>query len=176
MPYTLDDIVAVLNAVAPHDWRAFLEQRVYRVAPHPPLGALEATGWRLVYNDTPNWYQSLRERTAKQTDVSFPLGMWIKGDGTIAEVVFGSPTYAAGLMPGMKITAVNGRKYAGDALREELRAKKPLDLGIEQGSFAGMFHIDYSDGERFPHLERIEGKPDVLSDILRPHAVSAISR
>ena len=33
-------------------------------------------------------------------------------------------------------------------------------------------------GLLFAHnlLERIEGKPDVLSDILRPHAVSAISR
>ena len=171
-PYSLDDVVGALNAVAPHDWRAFLDQRVYRVAPHPPLAALEATGWRLVYNDTPNWYQSLRERTAKQTDVSFSLGMWIKGDGTIADVVYGSPAYAAGLMPGMKISAVNGRKYAGDALREELRARKPLDLGVEQGSFAGTFHVDYAGGERFPHLERIEGKPDVLGDILRPHAVS----
>jgi predicted metalloprotease with PDZ domain len=169
-PYTLDDVVAALNAVAPHDWRAFLDQRVYRIAPHPPLGALEATGWRLVYNDTPNWYQSLRERTTKQADVSFSIGLWIKNDGTIADVVYGSPAYAAGLMPGMRINAVNGRKYAGDVLREELRAKQPLELSAEQGSFAGTFRIDYSGGEVFPHLERIEGKPDVLSDILRPHA------
>jgi predicted metalloprotease with PDZ domain len=171
-PYTLDDVVTALNTVAPHDWRSFIEQRVYRVAPHPPLGALDATGWHLVYNDTPNWYESLRERTTKQTDVSFSLGMWIKSDGTIADVVHGSHAFGAGLMPGMKINAVNGRKYGGDVLREEIRAKKPLDVAVEQGSFAGTFHIDYAAGERFPHLERIEGKPDVLSDILRPHAVS----
>jgi predicted metalloprotease with PDZ domain len=96
--------------------------------------------------------------------------MWIKSDGTIADVVHGSPAYAAGLMPGMKINSVNGRKYAGDVLREELRAKHPLELSVEQGSFAGAFRIDYAEGERFPHLERVEGKPDVLSDILRPHA------
>ena len=169
-PYTLDDVVTALNSVAPNDWRAFLDQRVYSIAPHPPLGALEATGWRLVYNDTPNWYQSLRERTTKQTDVSFSLGMWIKGDGTIADVVFGSPAYGAGLIPGMKINAVNGRKYDSGVLREELHAKHALELSVEQGSFAGTFRIDYTEGERFPHLERIEGKPDVLSDILRPHA------
>ena len=29
---------------------------------------------------------------------------------------------------------------------------------------------DYSGGERWPHLERIDGKPDVLSDIMRPRA------
>ncbi len=174
-PYTLDDVVAALNAVAPYDWRAFLDQRVYRVAPHPPLGALEATGWRLVYNDTSNWYQTLRERTTKQTDLSFSLGMWVKGDGTIADTVHGGPAFAAGLMPGMKINAVNGRKYGADVLHEEIRAKKPLELSVEQGSFAGTFRIDYAEGERYPHLERIEGKADILTDILRPHK-AVISR
>ncbi len=169
-PYTLDDVTAALNQVVPNDWRAFIEARVYRLTPHPPLSALEAAGWRLVYNDTPNWYQSLRERTNKQTDVSFNLGMWIKSDGTIADAVFCSPAYAAGLVPGMKINAVNGRKYSGDVLREEIRAKQALEVYVEQGSFAGAFHIDYRDGERFPHLERIEGKPDLLGDILRPRA------
>jgi len=166
-PYTRDDVIAALNAVAPHDWRAFLDERVYRVAPRPPLGALEAAGWRLVYNDAPNWYAALRERTNKVTDTSFSLGMWVKGDGTITDVVYGSPASNAGLVPKMKITAVNGRKFDADVLREEIRAAKPIDVFVEQGSFAGRFHIDYSGGERFPHLERIEGKPDVLSEIMR---------
>jgi predicted metalloprotease with PDZ domain len=169
--YTLADVVAALNQVVPNDWRGFLEARVYRVAPHPPLGALEAAGWRLVYNDTPNWYLALRARTNKQTDVSFSLGMWVKNDGTVADVVQGGPAYVAGLMPGMKITAVNGRKFDGDVLREELRAAKGTAAAItvyaEQASFAGPFRIDYHEGERYPHLERIEGKPDLLGDILR---------
>jgi predicted metalloprotease with PDZ domain len=167
-PYTLDDVVSALNAVAPNDWRAFLDERIYRIAPHPPL--LDGTGWRLVYNDSPNWYAALRERTGKLIDASFTLGMWVKNDGTIADVVHGSPASAAGIVPKMKITAINGRKFDGDVLREEIRAAKPIDVFVEQGSFAGRFHIDYSGGERFPHLERIEGTPDVLSDIMRPHA------
>jgi predicted metalloprotease with PDZ domain len=169
-PYTRDDVVSALNAVAPNDWAAFLDERVYRVAPRPPLGALEAAGWRLVYNDTPNWYAALLERTNKQIDASFSLGMWVKNDGTIADVVAGSPASAAGLVPKMKITAINGRKFDGDVLREEIRAAKPIDVFVEQGSFAGRFHIDYSGGQRFPHLERIAGTADVLSDIMAPHA------
>ena len=169
-PYTLDDVAAALNAVTPHDWKAFIQARVYRVTPHPPLNAFEQAGWRLVWNDSPNWYESLRERLAKNTDVSFSAGMWVKGDGTISDVVFGSPAYAAGLMPGMKVTSVNGRKYDGDVLREEIRAAKALDVVAEQASFSGTFHIDYHGGEVHPHLERIEGRPDMLSDILRPHA------
>jgi predicted metalloprotease with PDZ domain len=170
-PYTLDDVVAALNQVVPNDWRAFLEARVYRVAPHPPLGALQASGWTLVYNDTPNWYESLRERTGKQTDVSFSVGMWVKPDGTIVDTVYGAPADAAGLVPGMKITAINGRKYSGDVLVEEIRGAKGLDVSVEQGTFAGKFHVDAHDGERFPHLQRIAGTPDVLSDIMRAKAV-----
>ena len=32
-PYTFDDVVAALNQVAPHDWKAFLGSRIYQVAP-----------------------------------------------------------------------------------------------------------------------------------------------
>src|SRR5450755_1566861 len=172
-PYTLDDVIAALNQIVPNDWRAFLDSRVYRVAPHPPLAAIEASGWRLVYNDTPNWYESLRERTTKTTDVSFSIGMWVKNDGTISDVVYGSPAYAAGLVPGMKINSIDGRKYDGDVLREEIRAAKPIDVTVEQASFAGTFHIDYRGGEQFPHLQRIDGRPDLLRDIMRPHAPNA---
>jgi predicted metalloprotease with PDZ domain len=167
-PYTLDDVVSALNRVVANDWRAFLDARVYRVTPHPPLGALEAAGWRLVWNDKPNWYQSLRERFTKTSDESFSIGAWIKDDGKIADVVYGTPAFAAGLIPGMKINSVNGRKYSGDVLREEIVAKRPLDLSIEQGTFAGTFHVEYREGERYPHLERTSA-PDVLTDILRPH-------
>ena len=170
-PYTLDDVVNALNATVPYDWRGFFESRVYRIAQHPPLAALEAAGWRLTYNKTPNWYLALRERTSKETNVSFSLGMWVKNDGAkISDVVFGSPAYEAGLTPGMTIVAVNGRKYDGDVLREEIRAGKPLELIVQQGSFSGTFRINYTGGEQFPHLERIADRPDVLSDIIRPHA------
>jgi hypothetical protein len=30
--------------------------------------------------------------------------------------------------------------------------------------------VDYHGGLRYPHLERIEAKPDVLGSILTPHA------
>jgi predicted metalloprotease with PDZ domain len=171
-PYTLDEVASALNQVVPNDWRAFIEARVYRVTAHPPLGALEASGWRLVYSETPNWYQSLRERTTKQTDASFTLGMWVKHDGTIADVVYQSAAYAAGLMPGMKITAIDGRKYGDEVLDQEIDTargtSKPIDVTVEQGSFAGTFHLDYHEGRRFPHLQRIDGKADLLTDIMRP--------
>src|SRR5207244_12704895 len=82
-PYPIADVVAALSSVVANDWRAFLDQRVYRVNEHAPLGGIEAAGWRLVFNDKPNVYTALRERTSKVNDVSFSLGFWVKDDGTI---------------------------------------------------------------------------------------------
>ncbi len=168
-PYTRDDLIAALNRIVPYDWRGFLDQRVYRVAPHPPLNALEQSGWRLVYDATPNWYESLRERTNKQVDESFSIGAWVKDDGTIVDVVHGSPAEAAGLTPRMKIVAIGGRKFSEEALREAIAAKQPFQVAVEQGTFAGTFRVDYSGGPQYPHLQRIASAPDVLSDILKAH-------
>jgi hypothetical protein len=78
------------------------------------------------------------------------------------------------LMPGMKITSIDGRTYSGDVLHEEIRAAKEatkaIDINAEQATFAGTFHVDYHGGERYPHLERIAGTVDVLTEIMRPHA------
>jgi predicted metalloprotease with PDZ domain len=166
-PYTLDDIVAALNTVVANDWREFLNARVYRVNEHPPLGALEASGWRLNFNDKPNGYTSLRERTGKIIDASFSLGFWAKNDGTVTDVVHNSPAYAAGLMPSMKIRSIDGRTFSSDVLLEQLRGRKAMELIVEQGTSSVTLHVDYSGGERYAHLERIEGKPDLLGDIMR---------
>jgi predicted metalloprotease with PDZ domain len=166
-PYTRDDVIAALNTIVAYDWRAFLDARVYRINEHPPLAAIEASGWRLVFNQTPNTYGALREHTGTMTDATFSLGIWIKPDGTVSDVVYGSPSFAAGLVPSMKISAIDGRKYSSDVLLEQLRGKKPLVLSVEQGTSAMTLHVDYSGGEQYPHLERIEGKPDLLSDIMR---------
>ncbi|MEA2568883.1 MAG: hypothetical protein QOI24_884 [Acidobacteriota bacterium] len=166
-PYTLDDIVAALNTVVGNDWRGFLNARVYRVNEHPPLAALEASGWRLIFNDKPNVYTSLRERTGKVIDAGFSLGFWSKNDGTVTDVVHNSPAYAAGLMPSMKIHSIDGRTFSSDVLLEQLRGRKPMELIVEQGTSSVTLHVDYSGGERYAHLERIDGKPDLLSDIMR---------
>ncbi|HYM59260.1 MAG TPA: M61 family peptidase [Thermoanaerobaculia bacterium] len=171
--YTIDDIVAALNETVPYDWRAFFETRIYRIAPQPPLGGIEAAGWNVVWNETPNSYLVLREKAAKSLELCFSLGLFVKADGTITDLVFASPAYAAGMAPGMKITAVNGRKWSDEVIREELRASRgttqPIEIIAEFGASAATYRIDYHEGERYPHLERNK-KPDLLSDILRPHA------
>ncbi len=62
-PYTFDDVVAALNAIAPYDWATFLRQRVDANA--PPLDGFAASGWKLVYTDKPSDYQKTAETEGK---------------------------------------------------------------------------------------------------------------
>jgi len=166
-PYTFDDVVATLNSVVPNDWATFLRDRVYKITPHPPLGALEAAGWHLAYNDQPNIYNDARQHSSKRIDVTFSLGILFHDDGKIDDLTPGTPAALAGLTPGMQVTSINGRKWSADALHEEIAAKKPIDVIASFGEHVATYHIDYRGGEQYPHLERIERKPDLLSEIMK---------
>jgi predicted metalloprotease with PDZ domain len=59
--YNFDDVVVALNQVQPYDWRAFLTDRIVKVAEHAPLAGIENSGWKLVYTDQSNQISRLRE-------------------------------------------------------------------------------------------------------------------
>ena len=81
------------------------------------------------------------------------------------------PAAKTGIGPGMKLVAVNGRKFSADVLRDALKAGKnssePLALLVENTDYYKTYLVDYHAGERYPHLVRDESKPDLLSDILK---------
>jgi len=83
----------------------------------------------------------------------------------------------AGIAPGMTVVAVNGKEYSGDGLRAAITAAKgtnePIELLIQNGDYYKSYKVDYHEGLKYPHLVRDETKPDLLSDILRPHATAA---
>ena len=172
-PYTLDDVVAALNQVAPYDWRGFFQSRVYAIAPRAPLGGIEQGGWRLVYNDTPNELLQAGEKFAHGMDLTSSLGMGVRkekkeDDGTIVDVIPGMSAAAAGIAPGMKLVAVNGRKWSPEVLLAALRARAPLQLLVENIGYYKTYTVNYQGGPRFPHLVRSEAHSDVLSEIIRP--------
>jgi hypothetical protein len=70
----------------------------------------------------------------------------------------------------MKLVAVNGRKWSPEVLISALRARKPLQLLVENIGYYKTCTVNYEGGPRFPHLERVEGRPDVLGDIIKPRA------
>ncbi len=171
-PYTFDDVVNTLNEVAPGDWRAFLNTRVRNVNPHAPLGGLENSGWRLVYNTTPNTYIAATEASARSTQMFFSLGFNVGAEGNLIDVIPGRPAERAGLSPGMKIIAINSRRFSATGLHDAVAAAKgtsePVELLIENAEIFRVYRLDYHDGERYPHLERISNRPDLLTQIMKP--------
>ncbi len=179
VPYTLDDVVAGLNEVAPYDWRTFFTERLRSHGPGAPLGGLENSGWKLVFTDTQNEYEHVDELSTQNMELQFSLGLLLHAPGGedsdhILDVIPGSPAGNAGLAPGMRLIAVNGRKWAPDILRDAIRraknGKDPIELLAENGDFFQTYAVDYHGGERYPHLEPISGKTDLLSEIVKTKA------
>ncbi len=88
----------------------------------------------------------------------------------MGDVIVGSPAYQAGIGPGMKLVAVNGRKWAPDVLHDAIKAAQgtaaPIELLVENAQFFQTYSIAYHDGDRNPHLERVSSQPDFLHDLL----------
>ena len=91
----------------------------------------------------------------------------------VADVIAGSPAAQAGIAPGMKLVAVNARRWTPEILHEAIRraqgGKEPIELLVENEEYFHSYGIDYHGGERYPHLER-NGRPDLLSEIARMKA------
>jgi predicted metalloprotease with PDZ domain len=170
--YTFDDIVRGLNEVTPYDWAKLLRERAGATSTHAPLGGIELGGWKLVYNDQPNVLTEAAEKLEKFSDFSYSLGFSVGENGDFYDVIVGSPAYAAGLGPGMKLIGVNGRKYSPPVLHAALKAAQasadPIELLVENGQYFKTHSVAYHGGERNPHLERVADKPDFLSDNLKP--------
>ncbi|MEP7132604.1 MAG: PDZ domain-containing protein, partial [Acidobacteriota bacterium] len=178
VPYTADDVFAALNQVAPHDWKRFWNDRLQSTSPEAPVNGILASGWKIAWTDTPSEMQRSREESAKVTDVRHSIGFAVAEDGAIPDVVPDSPAARAGIGPGMRLVAVNGRRWTRETLREAIRGSRsqPVELLVENGDFYRTFRLEYSGGERYPRLERDASQPDVLTSIIKPLASSASAK
>jgi predicted metalloprotease with PDZ domain len=171
-PYNFDDIVAALNSVLPYDWKSFLEKRVMQAGAKPPLDGITRGGWKLAYQSTRTKEQESAETDKKGLDFTASLGLLLKDDGTVIDVVPEKPAGKAGMTPGMKLVAVNGRKWTAELLRTAIAAtkdgKRKLELLGDNDDFFETYPIDYSDGEKYAMLERVTGKSDLLGEIYKP--------
>jgi predicted metalloprotease with PDZ domain len=176
VPYKFEDVVSGLNQVVPNDWAALLRERLDSKSPHAPMGGITNGGWKLVYTDKKNSTMDAREKSGESIDLSFSLGFIASKQGDVRDVIPGSPAYAAGLGPGMTLIAVNGRKWSKDVVRTALRAsvhsQQPLSLLAENGEYYSTYQVNYHEGERYPHLVRAEGQPDLLDEMIKPLAAA----
>jgi predicted metalloprotease with PDZ domain len=175
--YTRADIEGYLNQVTPYDWHGFFEKYVYSIAPEPPTDELARAGYKLVFNDQPNKFVGGRSAAQHEVFSWFDTGLRLSTKGNVIDVRQDSPAWAAGVAPGMQLIAVNDRGFDGDLWSDAITAAKgnanPIHLLIKQGGWYARIDLPYHDGVKIPHLERIAGTADMLSDIMRAHAAGA---
>ena len=72
----------------------------------------------------------------------------------------------------MKIVAVDGRVYSSDVLNESIAHPRngKISLVIRNFDAVEPREVQYAGGLRYPHLERIPGTHDYLSEILAPRS------
>jgi predicted metalloprotease with PDZ domain len=170
--YTFDDVVKALNNVEPYDWAKFLHERLEGHGPGAPLDGLARGGYKLVYTDTPTDYFKGAEARRKATDVTYSLGFAAASDGRLTDVLWNGPAFKSDLTVGTQIVAVNGNAYDGDRLKDAIKNAKgtnsAIELIVKNGDRFRTVRIDYHDGLRYPRLERVDGAPARLDQILTP--------
>lgn len=169
--YTFDDVVNALNQVVPYDWRGFWTERLTTHNAHAPLGGIEGSGWKVVYNDKPSELVSGIAGMFHIVPAAAALGLDLRGDGTISDTIENEVAAKAGIGPGMKVVAVNGRRFTPEVLSDAIKAAKgttaTVDLLIENDDYFKTYKLDYHGGEMYPHLVRDESKPDLLTEIMK---------
>ena len=156
-----------------HDWARYLRERIDSHGPGAPLDGLARAGWKLVYTEIPNLAIADAAGDGEYDDFRFSLGLSIASDeGKVNEVLWEGPAYRAGIAKDMQVVAVNGIAYKAERLQRAISAAKPggqpIELLLRQGESYRSVRIDYREGLRYPHLERIGGTPDRLQRLLAP--------
>lgn len=168
-PYDFDEVVATLNGVAPYDWATFLRDRLD--GKQGLTGGIEASGWKLVFNDKPSAAVKSGETRGKYVNLTYSLGFSVGNDGAVGDVLWDSPAFQAGLAPEMNIVAVNGMAFSGDAIKDAVTAAKtdkaPIELLVKRFDRYETFKVDYHGGLQYPSLERVAGTTDTLSELLK---------
>jgi predicted metalloprotease with PDZ domain len=148
-----------------------LRRRLTLTDPEAPLEGIRRGGWKLVYGDKATDLMKEIDGENKSIDATASLGVMFKEDGTVSDVVPGKVAHKAGIGPGMKVLAVNTRRWSDKVLRAALAASKKtgkIDLILEHGEVFQSLSLAYQDGERYPRLERDQDVSDLIGAITQP--------
>ena len=172
-PYQFQDVVRTLNGVMPYDWAKFLRTRLDSAGGTAPLDGITRGGYRLVYTDTPSDALKSLQSKRKVRDFTWSIGLSLRSGGVIGDVIWDSPAYRAGLVKGGKLIAINGISYDEPedliaAIKLAVTDKSPIELLVQDDRHFRTIDLPYHAGLRYPHLERISGRPALLDDLLAP--------
>jgi predicted metalloprotease with PDZ domain len=166
--YTFDDVIAAMNATQPYDWTNFFRTRLQSVGGKLPTAGIENAGWKLVYTDEP----CAKARGSRSSDLSHSIGLLLARESLVADVIYDSPAWKAGIGPGMKLVSVNKKRWSLPAWRDALASAAQnggkIEIQVEDEGATKNMTIAYGGVERFPHLQADPARFDMLDEILRP--------
>ena len=170
--YGFDDVVQALDGLAQFDWSGFLRRRLDTHESAGLLDGVDGSGWELAFGERPGEYARSLDELADATSLLDSIGLVVNKDGIVTRVNWDGPAFAAGLAPGTTLVAVNARSYRPDLLRQAVAAAKtapdPVVLLVKDGDVYRNVAVDYHQGLRYPRLQRVQGAPDLLDEILAP--------
>ena len=171
LTYTFEDVVAALAAVAPFDWAAASGRGWRAMGPARRSRAWAAGGGssmatRRARRSPP----STRPRNRQFPVLDRPRARQVRHR---RRVFWDSPAFAAGIAPRAVVIAVDGRAHTAKLLREAITAARTdparrIALLVRRGDRYATVELDYHGGLRYPRLERIDGRADLLAEILSP--------
>jgi len=171
-PYTFDELVGALNAIAPFDWATFLHERLNSTSAEAPVGGIENGGWKVTFNGEPPKSEG---RRGGPGDI-YSIGLQVASDGTVTDSIVGSPAFEAGISSQMKIIGVNGRMFTQDLLSDAIKSakdtSKPITLLLVVDDYFRTCTINYHGGPRYPHLLRDDTRPNYLDELIKPRAAT----
>ncbi|MDP1027734.1 peptidase M61 [Sphingomonas sp. KR1UV-12] len=170
--YTFDDVARTLNRIVPYDWAAFLKTRLTETGQPAPLKGFEMNGYKLVYGPEQSDFLKQNEKTRKNMDLSYSLGLVIGEGGAVTATIWDSPAFKAAIDVGTQIQAVNDEAYSNDALKAAIVAAKdgkdPIRLLVKNGERLRTVSINYHGGPRYPKLVKTGTGQTGLDRLLAP--------
>jgi predicted metalloprotease with PDZ domain len=167
--YNFQDVVDALNRIQPYDWASFLRTRLD--GHQKVTDGIAAEGWKLVYTDKQSDVIKalMAARHFSGIDLTYSVGFSTSGKGGLRDVVWNGPAFKAGLSPGMTLVAVDGKEFNADNMKQAVKdaqnSSAPIVLTVKNFDEYKTLKIDYHGGLKYPHLVRVDGTPDYLSQL-----------
>ncbi len=170
-PYRRDDLVDALNSVFKYDWSGLISRRVESTQSEFEAAVAGELGYQFIAQKDPVVVPQSTFRSTGGIDLYDSLGLVISNDGTVRNLLLGSPADRARMQPSMKIVGVGDFAWSASRLHEAIQNGldgTPISLKYLEGDVIRTLQIHYYGGPRMLNLVRTETSADRLADILKP--------
>lgn len=169
--YMFDDVVRTLATIAEYDWSGFFIDMLGNTRGDAPLAGIERGGYRLVYRHEPTKLWRAREQLTGISSFIFSIGLTVSSDGSVGEVRWDSPAFEASITSGCTVIGVNGERFSPDVLDRAIAEGaqgEAIALLVGDGKYHREISLEWLEGHRYPHLERVDSTRARLDEILAP--------